>query len=119
MKQTVLVVDDNEVNIKVADLMLQKLGCQIFSASNGFEAIESYKNHSFDLILMDVQMPIMDGVEATQILRKNYENLPPIIGLSANALEGDAQKFIDLGMDDYLAKPITSEILFKKLKKWF
>lgn len=115
----VLVVDDNEVNIKVADLMLQKLGCKVFSANNGFEAIELYKNHSFDLILMDVQMPIMDGVEATQILRENHKKLPPIIGLSANALAGDAQKFIDLGMDDYLAKPITSEILFKKLKKWF
>lgn len=115
----VLLADDNEVNIKVAELMLKQFGCSVIAARNGEEALKVYDAHPFDLILMDVQMPVMDGVEATRSLRDKHNELPPIIGLSANAMEGDAQKFVALGMDDYLAKPVTVEELKATLMKWF
>lgn len=115
----VLLADDNEVNIKVAEFMLSQMKCEIIAAYNGQEAIDLVADHDFDLILMDIQMPIMDGVEATQKLREKYSKLPPIIGLSANAMEGDAERFINLGLDDYLSKPITINTLREKLKQWF
>lgn len=115
----VLLADDNEVNIKVAEFMLSQMKCEIIAAYNGQEAIDLVADHDFDLILMDIQMPIMDGVEATQKLREKYSKLPPIFGLSANAMEGDAERFINLGLDDYLSKPITINTLREKLKQWF
>tara|TARA_R110002072_G_scaffold227038_3_gene383971 strand:+ start:3199 stop:5169 length:1971 start_codon:yes stop_codon:yes gene_type:complete len=115
----VLLADDNEVNIKVAEFMLSQMKCEIIAAYNGQEAIDLVADHDFDLILMDIQMPVMDGVEATQKLREKYSKLPPIIGLSANAMEGDAERFINLGLDDYLSKPITINTLREKLKQWF
>ena len=115
----VLLADDNQVNIKVAELMLQKFGCKVTSVLNGKEAINKFKKQRFDLVLLDIQMPVMDGIEATQKLRAMKTNLPPIIGLSANAMEGDAQRFIKMGMDDYLCKPVTVEAFKQKLVNWF
>lgn len=115
----VLLADDNEVNIKVAEFMLSQMKCEVIPASNGQEAIDLVEKNSFDLILMDIQMPVMDGVEATQKLREIHTKLPPIIGLSANAMEGDAEKFINLGLDDYLSKPLTINTLKEKLNQWF
>lgn len=115
----VLLADDNEVNIKVAEFMLSQMKCEIIPAQNGQEAVDMVAKHSFDLILMDIQMPIMDGIEATQKLREIHSKLPPIIGLSANAMEGDAEKFINLGLDDYLSKPLTINTLKEKLNQWF
>lgn len=116
----ILLVEDKEVNKQVAALMLKKAGCTLLTAENGKEALQLFEPHQFDAILMDIQMPIMDGVEATQTLKKQYKpsELPPIIGLSANAMEGDAEKYIGLGLDDYLAKPITFQSLYTKLAKW-
>ncbi len=111
----ILLVEDNKVNQQVASLMLQRMGCEVTVAGNGMEALTSFVENEFDLIFMDVQMPGMDGVEATQQLKKQFKKLPPIIGLSANALEGDAEKFIKLGMDDYLSKPFTYQSLYQKL----
>lgn len=115
----VLLTDDNEVNIKVAEFMLRQMKCEIVPALNGQEAIDMAAKHHFDLILMDIQMPVMDGIEATQKLRDLHSKLPPIIGLSANAMEGDAEKFINLGLDDYLSKPLTINTLKDKLNQWF
>jgi signal transduction histidine kinase/CheY-like chemotaxis protein len=115
----VLLVDDNQINLMVAKLLLNKLGCEVTEAINGKDAIEKFKADSFDLVLMDIQMPEMDGVEATNIIKKDFKEVPPIIGLSANAMEGDAERFMAQGLDDYLHKPITHEALLKKMNKWF
>ncbi len=115
----ILLVEDNKVNQKVANLMLEKMGCRVVIAENGLEALEAYLPDTFDLILMDVQMPKMDGVTATKALKKQHQNLPPIIGLSANAMQGDAQKYIEQGMDDYIAKPILLDNLTALFEKWF
>ena len=114
----VLLVEDNQVNIQVASLMLKKYGCSVDVAQNGLIAIEKAAKNNYDLILMDIQMPIMDGVEATKILKEKFPALAPVIGLSANAMEGDAENFIQLGLDDYLTKPISSMNLLGKLNKW-
>tara|TARA_B110000211_G_C14059193_1_gene544756 strand:- start:62 stop:1900 length:1839 start_codon:yes stop_codon:yes gene_type:complete len=117
-KKTVLLVDDKNVNLIVASAMLKKMEYNVVTASDGFKAIEAYKKGKFDLILMDIQMPNMDGVEATNIIKALPSSHPPILGLSANAMEGDAEKFIAKGLDDYITKPITLAKLEKFLLKW-
>jgi two-component system aerobic respiration control sensor histidine kinase ArcB len=87
-------------------------------AFNGAEAIEKFDQSKYDVIIMDIQMPVMDGITAVKELKKKYRTLPPIIGLSANAMEGDAERYISEGLDDYLSKPITSQMLYSKLIKW-
>jgi two-component system, sensor histidine kinase and response regulator len=122
LKGRVLLVEDNAVNQSVARAMLKKLGLQVTLASDGAQALELVRAHDFDLILMDCQMPVMDGYEATAAIRK----LPagrggdrlPIVALTANAMEGDEQKCRDAGMDDFLAKPYTLETLRATLRHW-
>ena len=111
----ILVVEDKPVNQKVIQLMLNKIGHTVIIANNGIQALAIYPTKKFDLILMDVQMPEMDGVEATQILKEKYTDLPPIICLSANSMEGDAEKYINLGFDDYMSKPVTINIVSDKI----
>ena len=115
----VLLVDDNFINREVASLMLEHFGCQVTTAENGEECLKVYPTQKFDLIFIDIQMPVMDGIEATTILRKKYKNLPLIAAVSANAMEGDAEKYISAGMDDYLPKPITKESVNSLLDKHF
>lgn len=115
---SILLVEDKFVNRKVIGIMLENMGCKVEFAQNGLEAIENFEEHKFDIILMDIQMPIMDGIEATKNLKEKFRILPPIIGLSANAMEGDAEKYITLGLDDYLSKPATMEQLKEKITKW-
>jgi len=116
---SVLLVEDKFVNQKVETLILENIGCKVTIANNGKEAVDLIsEGNKYDIVFMDIQMPIMDGIEAVSILRKNYKPLPPIIGLSANALEGDAERYISLGMDDYLSKPFTTEQIKEKLFKW-
>lgn len=114
----VLVVEDKPINQKVIQLMLNKIGHTVYIANNGIQALEIYPTQPFDIILMDVQMPEMDGIETTQKLKEKYTDLPPIIGLSANSMEGDAQKHIDIGFDDYLSKPVTLNMISEKLAKY-
>ncbi|MFQ3611288.1 MAG: ATP-binding protein, partial [Fimbriimonadales bacterium] len=113
----VLLVEDNEVNRKVATRMLQKYGVITEVACNGIEAVEKASQQPYDLILMDCQMPEMDGYTATQRLRALGVSTP-IVALTANALEGDREKCLAVGMDDYLPKPIRPESLQKVLQKW-
>ncbi len=105
----ILFAEDKVVNQKVISLMLTSMGHQVTLASNGEQALNSYKSGEFDLILMDIQMPVMDGITATRKLKERFERLPPIIGLSANAFEGDREKYMVLGMDEYLTKPFNKE----------
>lgn len=105
---TVLVTDDNLVNRKVANKLLQKLGCEVIEAADGQEALDSVSSGKIDLVLMDVQMPNMDGLTATTRIREMKSPLceTPIIGLSANAMPADQQEMLNAGMDSYLAKPV-------------
>ena len=114
----ILLAEDKFVNQKVISMMLENLGCKVQLANNGYEAIEQYKKHQFDIIFMDIMMPEMDGITAMKQLRILHSKLPPVIGLSAHAMQGDAEKFITLGMDDYIEKPVKKETLLRKLKKW-
>jgi PAS domain S-box-containing protein len=114
-----LLVEDKAVNRKVITLILEGMGHKVTPAENGEVAIEKFQPDVFDVILMDIQMPVMDGIAAVKKLRELHESLPPVIGLSANAFEGDAQRYIEQGMDDYLTKPVIAEDFERVLKKWF
>lgn len=116
----ILLAEDNELNLQLMRLMFQQLGFAFEVAKNGQEALEMVKSHEFDVVLMDVQMPVMNGLEATLAIRKlpNKKDLI-IIGLSANVFEEDQQKALDIGMDDYLTKPIRLAILADKLEYYF
>ncbi len=110
----VLVVDDNAINRKVVCQMLKKSGCDVTLASSGKEAISIVQQQVFDVIYMDIQMPGMDGIEATRHIRAmDLPNTPPIVALTAYSLPGDKEKFMEAGMDDYLAKPIRKNIITK------
>jgi PAS domain S-box-containing protein len=103
----ILLVEDNLINQKVALLSLKKLGYQADVANNGLEALAKLKEKSYQLILMDIQMPEMDGLTATQMIRRENPNHPIIIGLTANAFAEDREKCLSIGMNDYMTKPIS------------
>jgi signal transduction histidine kinase/DNA-binding response OmpR family regulator len=105
---TILLAEDNAVNQKVAAKMLERLGYRVDVVADGVEAVASVRRQHYDVILMDVQMPEMDGVMATQTIRNKMrqEQQPYIIALTANALKGDREKYLEEGMDDYLSKPV-------------
>ena len=116
----VLLVDDRDINLKVARLMLQKIGCKVTLATNGEEAISIYKEKPsfFDLIIMDIQMPVMDGITATKKLREMYPNdLAPVCGLSAQIVKNLHKSPEELGFDLYLNKPLTLDSLNVALKQ--
>lgn len=98
-------------------MMLKKLGMKVGTANNGKEAVEKSSIMIFDIIFMDIQMPVMNGVDATKKI-KTFKAPPIIIGLSANNLEGDKEKYMSLGFDDYIPKPITIDALTDTVSKW-
>jgi CheY-like chemotaxis protein/HPt (histidine-containing phosphotransfer) domain-containing protein len=117
----VLVVDDNTVNQKVAVRQLEKLGCRTDVAANGREAVDVLCRLAYDLVLMDCQMPEMDGFAATAAVRQGEAGTGrhvPIIAMTANALQGDRERCLAAGMDDYLSKPVQSEALLAMVQKW-
>ncbi len=103
----ILLAEDKLVNQKVIKLLLNSLGHEVTLAENGEKALQIFEPEKFDLILMDIQMPVMDGIAATKALRAKFTALPPIVGLSANAFEGDREKYMDKGLDEYLTKPFN------------
>jgi len=107
----ILIVDDNTINRQVASQILLKSGFKTDLAFSGAAAIDKVKKNDYDLILMDIQMPVMDGVTATREIKKLSKKIPPIIAMTAYSMKEDRQRFLDMGMDDYLAKPIVSSIL--------
>ncbi len=119
LKLNVLHVEDKLLNQKVVGFILFNAGCNVDFVKNGQEAIDYYAPGKYDIILMDIQMPVMDGITAYKELKRLYgDKLCPVIGLSANALEGDAQKYMSLGLDDYIIKPFQPNVLYEKLIKW-
>jgi CheY-like chemotaxis protein/HPt (histidine-containing phosphotransfer) domain-containing protein len=118
---SVLVVEDNVINQKVVVRMLERLGMTPVVAVNGREAVEAVAVQPFRFILMDVQMPEMNGLEATKVIRQQEagKQRSTIIALTANAMIGDRERCIEAGMDDYLAKPIKQVDLESTLRKWF
>ncbi len=103
----ILLAEDEPSNRKVTMLMLEHLGYTANAVANGIEALQAMEHHTYDVVLMDVKMPEMDGLEATRIIRQRWPNDGPrIIAITAYALRGDREKCLEAGMDGYLAKPI-------------
>jgi len=120
-KFSILLVEDEETNQNVFAILLNKMGYRVVIAKNGMEALWALKEGDYDLILMDIQMPVMDGIEATREIRKNEIGINkyiPIIALTAHVLEGSRKDFFAAGMDDYIAKPINKKNLNDIIKKW-
>lgn len=114
----ILIAEDNAVNQKLAQRVLNKLGYQPEIVANGEEAVYHANLNKYDLILMDVQMPEMDGLEATKRIRNSKVIQPVIIAMTANAMQGDRDICISAGMDDYISKPMQLELLVKTLENW-
>ena len=116
----VLVAEDNPVNRRVAEGLLRKAGCIVASATNGAEAIEKLEQDEFDLVLMDIDMPIMDGLAATRAIRElerggAIQGNPVIIALTANAIGGDRDACLAAGMNEHMSKPLRSKRLQEML----
>ena len=115
-------MEDNAVNRKIVLHLLNKFGYQADTADNGLEAVRALETTSYEIVLMDVQMPEMDGVQATEVIRdpnsKVLNHQVPVIALTAHAMAGDRTKYLDKGMDDYLSKPISPEGLYKMIEKY-
>jgi CheY-like chemotaxis protein len=113
----VLLVEDNEFNRIVAQNSLKFFKCEVVEAVNGLEAVEILKIQRFDIILMDVQMPVMDGIEATSIIRNELKSTIPIIALTANAFKTEIEKFKLVGINDYITKPFDEDVLYRTIFK--
>ena len=115
----VMIVEDNQVNQKLVSALLQKNGYTVAITSNGVEALEALEQEDFRIILMDVQMPVMDGIEATRIIRRNPRwAATPIIAMTARAMEGDKQSCLSAGMNAYISKPIHAAHLLSVMEEF-
>lgn len=114
----ILIAEDNAINELFAMKMLTQLGYKPSVAKNGQEVLEIVSQQNFDLILMDVEMPVMNGLEATRMIRLCLQSQPVIIAMTANAMQGDREICMQAGMDDYLSKPVEPEELLQVLEKW-
>ncbi len=121
-KKNILLAEDNKTNQILIKKLIEKMGFCLVIVENGAEAINILKNTKFDLVLMDIQMPLMNGIEATQIIREFEENSInkniPIIAITAFAMVGDREKFLNAGVDDYISKPIVQKDFFEIISKW-
>lgn len=118
---SVLVVEDNVVNQRVVKSLLEKLGCKVVVAGDGLQGVNTFKSGTYDLVLMDCQMPVLDGFGATGKIREAETAAAkhtPIIAVTANALEGDRERCLASGMDDFLPKPIRLNDLRELLARW-
>jgi CheY-like chemotaxis protein len=111
----ILLVEDNKVNQFLANSLLKSWNAQVDISEDGLDALDKMKSEHYDLVLMDLQMPIMDGFEATEQIRKELKSDVPIIGLSANALNGERERSLEKGMNDYVSKPFQPELLYERI----
>jgi CheY-like chemotaxis protein len=114
----ILMAEDNMINQRVGKLILQRAGFDIDLVADGVETLEAHKKQPYDLILMDCQMPVMDGFEASREIRRLSLPQPAIIAVTANALIGERERCLNAGMDDYLSKPFQAEQLVAVVVKW-
>jgi CheY-like chemotaxis protein len=114
----ILMAEDNLINQRVGKLILQRAGFSVDVAADGVETLEAHKKHPYDIVLMDCQMPHMDGFEASLEIRKLPLKQPAIIAVTANALVGERERCLKAGMDDYLSKPFQAEQLVAMVMKW-
>lgn len=112
----VLLAEDNDINQIVATEILKMKGIAVDVASNGLEAVDMARSGAYDVILMDIQMPELDGIEATRRIRAFLPDIP-IIAMTAHTMKGDAEKCLEAGMQDHIAKPIDPETLFAALQR--
>lgn len=131
IKADVLLAEDNEVNQEVARSMLEKIGCTVDVVDNGAKAVEALTAQKYDLVLMDCQMPVLDGYEAVRVIRELEQSVEfrhpdgpdgrrriPVVALTAHAMQGDRERCLAAGMDDYLSKPFTIDNLSSMIIKW-
>jgi signal transduction histidine kinase len=114
-KLNILLVEDNRLNIKLILSLFSEYNLKLQIAENGSICIEKLKESNFDIILMDMEMPVMNGYEATIAIRKELKNNIPIIAMTAHAMSGEREKCLNLGMNDYISKPINANLLFEKM----
>lgn len=114
----VLLVEDNLINQQAFKVMLQKMGCKVDVLSNGKQAVENFDKSEYDIVFMDIQMPEMDGLQATSEIKKRYKHVPPVIGLSGNILQRDDEGNLKSDMDDLLLKPVVANDIERMIKKW-
>ena len=116
----ILLAEDNPINQMLMTAVVKAAGYDISCVANGLEAVEALRNRHYDLALMDIQMPEMDGIEATRLIRQlvNDNATIPIIGVTAYAMSGDQERFMQAGMNDYMSKPIDTKLLMKKIAFW-
>jgi two-component system sensor histidine kinase/response regulator len=118
-KGMILLVEDNEINQMIAEELLKTVGYDVDIANNGQEAVNMVGQKAYDLVLMDIQMPVMDGLAATRKIRENAAlGDLPIIAMSAHAMAGDKEKSLDSGMNDHITKPISPDVLYSTLDIW-
>jgi signal transduction histidine kinase/ActR/RegA family two-component response regulator len=117
-KMHVLIVEDNLLNQKLASFILKKIDCHAEIAANGLEALEMIGKQNYDLILMDIQMPVMDGIQASMAIRKELHLDVPIVALTANTFSEDVENCMNAGMNDHLGKPYKEEQLIQMVNKW-
>jgi CheY-like chemotaxis protein len=117
-----LLVEDSDINLKVMAAMLKKIGYQTSLAMDGQEAVIALKESDFDLVLMDCTMPVMDGYQATAMIRDTTTGVKnpnvPVVAMTARAMQGDREKCLQAGMNDYLSKPVVWETLTTVLYRW-
>jgi CheY-like chemotaxis protein len=113
----ILLTDDNAINRRVIKMLLAPLGLSITEAENGREALDKLAAERFDLVLLDIHMPVMDGRQTIEAIRRSVEawRTIPVIALTADAMSGDREKYLSLGMDDYVSKPVDQRELHTKL----
>ena len=116
----ILIAEDSLINQKILLRMLRQIGCTADVASNGAQAFEAVESIKYDIVFMDMQMPEMDGLEATRkiVNGKKSSERPKIIALTANSMSGDKENCIEAGMDDYITKPVRLEEVISTLKRW-
>jgi two-component system sensor histidine kinase/response regulator len=117
----ILLVEDNPANLRVTQALLETLGCEVRTAVNGIHAVAAYRDGEYDLVLMDCQMPEMDGYQATRAIRHVEAMLgrfTPIVALTAHAMDGSREECLAAGMNDQLSKPLTLAALTSKLLEW-
>ena len=112
----ILVAEDNDSNFVLMSYILKKF-YQFERAKNGQEAVEMVDKNQYDIVLMDIKMPIMDGLEATKVIKDKHPNMP-IVALTANAFDSDRQLAMEVGCDDFLSKPVSSEACIETIKRF-